>query len=94
MELSLVFDAVEETDMGNYTCNVENHIGRGSGSAILQKKGEALRSCAVFLVFLGSVVEHCVSSAKGCGFDSQGTHILMKMYNLNVLYVALDKSVC
>ncbi len=31
----------------------------------------------------GSVVEHCVSSAKGCGFDSQGTHILMKMYNLN-----------
>ncbi len=22
----------------------------------------------------GSVVEHCVSSAKGCGFDSQGTH--------------------
>uniref|UniRef100_A0A672LBL8 Interleukin 1 receptor accessory protein-like 2 n=1 Tax=Sinocyclocheilus grahami TaxID=75366 RepID=A0A672LBL8_SINGR len=36
--LSLIFDAVEETDMGNYTCNVENHIGRGSGSAILQKK--------------------------------------------------------
>ncbi len=29
------------------------------------------------------MVEHCVSSAKGCGFDSQGTHILMKMYNLN-----------
>ncbi len=21
-------------------------------------------------------LEHCVSSAKGCGFDSQGTHIL------------------
>ncbi|NP_001136056.1 X-linked interleukin-1 receptor accessory protein-like 2 isoform X1 [Danio rerio] len=38
VELSLVFDAVEDTDMGNYTCNVENHIGRGSGSAILQKK--------------------------------------------------------
>ncbi len=33
----------------------------------------------------GSVVEHCVSSAKGCGFDSQGTHLLMKMYNLNVI---------
>ncbi len=31
---------------------------------------------AVFLC--GSVVEHCVSSAKGCGFDSQGTHILIK----------------
>ncbi len=26
----------------------------------------------------GSVVEHCVSSAKGCGFNSQGTHILKK----------------
>ncbi len=34
-----------------------------------------------FLVILrgrGSVVEHCVSSAKGCGFDSQGTHVLIK----------------
>ncbi len=28
----------------------------------------------------GSMVEHCVSSAKGCGFDSQGTHILMTKY--------------
>ncbi len=37
-------------------------------------------------VFLcDSVVEHCFSSAKGCGFDSQGTHILMKMYNLNAI---------
>ncbi len=37
-------------------------------------------------VFLcGSVVEHCVSCAKGCGFDSQGTHVLIKMYNLNAL---------
>ncbi len=26
----------------------------------------------------GSVVVHCVSSAKGCGFNSQGTHILKK----------------
>ncbi len=24
------------------------------------------------------VVENCVSSAKGCGFNSQGTHILTK----------------
>ncbi len=39
--------------------------------------------CTMFLC--GSVVEHCVSSAKGCGFDSQGTHLLMKMYNLNAL---------
>ncbi len=39
-------------------------------------------------VFLcGSVVEHCVSSAKGCGFDSQGTHVLKKKknYNLNAI---------
>lgn len=40
VELSLIFDAVEETDMGNYTCNVENHIGRSSASTILQKKGK------------------------------------------------------
>ncbi len=37
----------------------------------------------------GSVVEHCVSSAKGCGFDSQGTHVLMKMYNLNAIVKSL-----
>ncbi len=36
-----------------------------------QKRGKQKCSC-------GSVVEHCVSSAKGCGFDSQGTHILIK----------------
>ncbi len=49
----------------------------------------------IIIMFLcGSVVEHCISSAKGCGFDSQGTHILMKMYNLNANVVALDKSVC
>ncbi len=23
-------------------------------------------------------IEHCVSSAKGCGFNSQGTHIMIK----------------
>ncbi len=28
----------------------------------------------------GSVVEHCVSSAKGCGFNSLGTHILTKKH--------------
>uniref|UniRef100_W5KKD5 Interleukin 1 receptor accessory protein-like 2 n=1 Tax=Astyanax mexicanus TaxID=7994 RepID=W5KKD5_ASTMX len=32
VELSLTFDAVEETDMGNYTCHVENHNGRGRGN--------------------------------------------------------------
>lgn len=41
VELSLTFDAVEETDMGNYTCHVENHNGRGRGSVVLQKKGKA-----------------------------------------------------
>ncbi len=39
----------------------------------------------LFLFLCGSVVEHCVSSAKGCGFDSQGTHILTKMFNLNAI---------
>ncbi len=38
------------------------------------------------IVFLcGSVVEHCLSCAKGCGFNSQGTNVLMKMYNLNAI---------
>ncbi len=43
----------------------------------------------VMLCSCGSVVvEHCVSNAKGCGFNSQGTHILTKKkYSLN----ALDK---
>ncbi len=42
--------------------------------------------CIQKSVFLcGSVVEHCVSCAKGCGFDSQGTHVLIKMYNLNAI---------
>uniref|UniRef100_A0A3P9BA44 Interleukin 1 receptor accessory protein-like 2 n=1 Tax=Maylandia zebra TaxID=106582 RepID=A0A3P9BA44_9CICH len=38
VQLSLTFDAVEDGDLANYTCYVENHIGRRSGSAILQKK--------------------------------------------------------
>ncbi len=37
------------------------------------------------VLLCGSVVEHCVSGAKGCGFDSQGTHILIKMYNLDAI---------
>lgn len=44
VELSLTFDAVEETDMGNYTCYVENHIGRSHASAILQRRGKWLAS--------------------------------------------------
>uniref|UniRef100_A0A8C9RK04 Interleukin 1 receptor accessory protein like 2 n=1 Tax=Scleropages formosus TaxID=113540 RepID=A0A8C9RK04_SCLFO len=38
VELSLTFDIVEETDMGNYTCYVENHIGRKEGNVILRKR--------------------------------------------------------
>ncbi len=37
----------------------------------------------LFVMFLcGSVVEHCISSAKDCG--TYYLHLLMKMYNLNV----------
>ncbi len=42
-----------------------------SYSAALPVKINQICSC-------GSVVEHCVSSAKGHGFNSQGTHILIK----------------
>ncbi len=42
-------------------------------------------SLSIFLCSCGSVVEHCVSSAKGCGFDSQGTRILKNMYSLKAL---------
>lgn len=38
VQLSLIFDAVEEADLDNYTCYVENHIGRRSGSVFLRKK--------------------------------------------------------
>ncbi len=43
-----------------------------------------LRNVVYFLCSCGSVVEHCVSSAKVCGFDSQGTHTDKKC-SLNVL---------
>ncbi len=48
--------------------------------------GECLGICSAECS-CGSVVEHCVSSTKGCGFNSQGTHILIikKMYSLNAL---------
>uniref|UniRef100_A0A8C2X2V1 Interleukin 1 receptor accessory protein-like 2 n=1 Tax=Cyclopterus lumpus TaxID=8103 RepID=A0A8C2X2V1_CYCLU len=57
MQLSLTFDAVDETDLANYTCYVENHIGRRSGSAILQKKDmyrlELAGGLGVILLLLG-----------------------------------------
>ncbi len=37
-----------------------------------------------FLFLCDSVVEHCVSSAKGCGFDSKGTRTNENVY-LNVI---------
>ncbi|XP_034073304.1 X-linked interleukin-1 receptor accessory protein-like 2 isoform X5 [Gymnodraco acuticeps] len=57
VQLSLTFDAVDEADLANYTCYVENHIGRRSGSAILQKKDmyslELAGGLGVILLLLG-----------------------------------------
>uniref|UniRef100_A0A8C5DVZ7 X-linked interleukin-1 receptor accessory protein-like 2 n=1 Tax=Gouania willdenowi TaxID=441366 RepID=A0A8C5DVZ7_GOUWI len=57
VQLSLTFDAVEETDLANYTCYVENHIGRRRGSAIIQKKDmyrlELAGGLGVILLLLG-----------------------------------------
>ncbi len=53
--------------------------------ALLGNQNHDLGIASVMLCSCGSVVEHCVSCAKGCGFDSQGTQILMKMYSLNAL---------
>uniref|UniRef100_A0A672FU85 Interleukin 1 receptor accessory protein-like 2 n=1 Tax=Salarias fasciatus TaxID=181472 RepID=A0A672FU85_SALFA len=57
VQLSLTFDAVEEADLANYTCYVENHIGRRGGSAILQKKDmyrlELAGGLGVILLLLG-----------------------------------------
>ncbi len=39
---------------------------------------QRIKDLVTSLCSCGSVVEHCVSSAKGCGFNSQGTHILTK----------------
>uniref|UniRef100_A0A8C6M1I7 Interleukin 1 receptor accessory protein-like 2 n=1 Tax=Nothobranchius furzeri TaxID=105023 RepID=A0A8C6M1I7_NOTFU len=57
VQLSLMFDAVDEADLANYTCYVENHIGKRSGSAILQKKDmyrlELAGGLGVILLLLG-----------------------------------------
>uniref|UniRef100_A0A667Y2B0 Interleukin 1 receptor accessory protein-like 2 n=1 Tax=Myripristis murdjan TaxID=586833 RepID=A0A667Y2B0_9TELE len=57
VQLSLTFDAVEEADLANYTCYVENHKGRRHGSAILQKKDmyrlELAGGLGVILLLLG-----------------------------------------
>ncbi|XP_039427881.1 X-linked interleukin-1 receptor accessory protein-like 2 isoform X3 [Corvus cornix cornix] len=38
VELTLIFDAVEEADLDNYTCHVENRNGRKHASVLLRKK--------------------------------------------------------
>ncbi|NXH09569.1 IRPL2 protein, partial [Bucco capensis] len=38
VELTLIFDAVEEADLANYTCHVENRNGRRHASVLLRKK--------------------------------------------------------
>ncbi|XP_015134124.1 X-linked interleukin-1 receptor accessory protein-like 2 isoform X6 [Gallus gallus] len=38
VELTLIFDAVEEADLANYTCHVENRNGRKHASILLRKK--------------------------------------------------------
>ncbi|XP_032622977.1 X-linked interleukin-1 receptor accessory protein-like 2 [Chelonoidis abingdonii] len=38
VELTLTFDAVGEADLANYTCHVENRIGRKHASVLLRKK--------------------------------------------------------
>ncbi|XP_077466454.1 X-linked interleukin-1 receptor accessory protein-like 2 isoform X1 [Stigmatopora argus] len=57
VQLSLTFDALEETDLANYTCYVENHIGRRRGSVLLQKKDmyrlELAGGLGVILLLLG-----------------------------------------
>ncbi len=53
--------------------------------SIIFKASDFMTHTLWYMFLCGSVVEHCVSSAKGCGFDSQGTHILTKMYSLNAM---------
>ncbi|NXM69408.1 IRPL2 protein, partial [Serilophus lunatus] len=38
VELTLIFDAVQEADLANYTCHVENRNGRKHASVLLRKK--------------------------------------------------------
>ncbi|NXB13836.1 IRPL2 protein, partial [Rhagologus leucostigma] len=38
VELTLIFDAVEEADLANYTCHMENRNGRKHASVLLRKK--------------------------------------------------------
>uniref|UniRef100_A0A8C1T5K8 MCF.2 cell line derived transforming sequence a n=1 Tax=Cyprinus carpio TaxID=7962 RepID=A0A8C1T5K8_CYPCA len=46
---------------------------------ILTNQQKQLKGLNTFPVIKCHLVEHCVSSAKGCGFNSQGTDILVKI---------------
>ncbi len=51
-------------------------------------KSSTMRSiyCGSQCVPVAQWLENCISKRKGCGFDSQGTHILtIQMYSLNAL---------
>ncbi len=64
-------------------CDVDENMWPNAEDRVIRLQFSFLVLLFVFLC--GSVIEHCVSSAKGCGFDSQGTHTDKKMYSLNVL---------
>ncbi len=57
-------------------CDVDENMWPDAEDRVIRLQFSFLVLLFVYLfVFLcGSVIEHCVSSAKGCGFDSQGTH--------------------
>lgn len=54
VELTLIFDAVEEADLANYTCHVENRNGRKHASVLLRKKGNSLYLIICTLTCLSS----------------------------------------
>lgn len=44
VSISLTIESVEESDLGNYSCYVENGNGRRQANIVLTKKGEAPRA--------------------------------------------------
>lgn len=44
MSISLTIDALEEADLGNYTCFVENGNGRRQANVLLTKRGKKLHT--------------------------------------------------
>lgn len=81
MQLSLMFDAVDEADLANYTCYVENHIGRRSGSAILQKKGKFFFPVYLIVVDNKKVLQVDIKTSYHATFSCHKCHV-----NINCLY--------